>query len=173
MLTYTICFIKQGTKFLMLNREFPSWMGVWNGVGGKIEKDESPIESIIREVYEETGLSIHNPQFRGIATWVVDGVFVDGMYIYIAELPSDEVLQTPVKTIEGILDWKEYDWLMHPKNVGITSDMSKYLKYIVLDENLYEHRCFYQDGKLVEHSLIKIDKNYDLLENKKQIEKGL
>lgn len=173
MLKYTICFIKQGTKILMLNREFPSWMGVWNGVGGKIEEGESAKESIIREVYEETGLSIKNPQFKGITSWIVEGTCVDGMYIYIAELPCNEVFHTPIKTFEGILDWKEYDWLMHPKNVGLTSDMSKYLKHVLLDENIYEHRCYYQDGKLVDHVLIEIDQNYELLENKKQVEEVL
>lgn len=71
------------------------------------------------------------------------------------------------KTVEGILDWKEYGWIMNPKNVGITNDIPKYLKPILFDETIYEHRCFYNDGKLVNHEMIEIDKSFELLENKK------
>ncbi|RXZ77424.1 8-oxo-dGTP diphosphatase [Paenibacillaceae bacterium] len=170
MLKFTICFIKQGSKILLLNREFPAWMGVWNGVGGKLEGGESARESIIREIYEETGLSINNPQFKGIASWIVNEGFVDGMYLFVAELPMEESFDTPIKTYEGILDWKEYEWIIHPKNAGLTSDIPKYIKHILFDEAIYEHRCFYKDGKLIDHELIEIDKSFELLENKKQVE---
>lgn len=162
MLNYTICFIKQGSKLLLLNRESPAWMGIWNGVGGKIEEGESARESIIREIFEETGLSINNPQFKGITSWIVDEVFVDGMYLYVAELPEEKRFDTPIKTAEGILDWKEYDWIIHPKNVGLTSDIPKYIKHILFDETIYEHRCFYSDGKLIDHKLIEIDKSFEV-----------
>lgn len=49
-LKYNICFIKQGDRILLLNREKPSWMGCWNGVGGKLEPEESPTQSMIREI---------------------------------------------------------------------------------------------------------------------------
>ena len=173
MLKFTICFIKQGSQILLLNREFPSWMGIWNGIGGKIEEGESPRESIIREIYEETGLLISDPQFKGITSWIVDDVCVDGMYLYVAELPIDESYSTPVKTFEGILDWKEYEWIINPKNVGLTSDIPKYIKHIFNDETIYEHRCYYKNGTLVNHEMIQIDKNFELLENKKEVEEKI
>lgn len=141
----------------MLNREFPSWMGIWNGVGGKVEEGESARGAIIREVNEETGLTLTDPAFKGIVSWIVDGVGVDGMYLYVAELPEDEPFPTPVKTEEGILDWKEYDWIMHPKNVGVTSDIPKYLKHLLYDDAIYEHRCYYKDGKLINHETVEMN----------------
>lgn len=36
---------------------------------GHVDKRETPIESVIREVKEETGLSIRNPVFFGIKHW--------------------------------------------------------------------------------------------------------
>ncbi|USK57773.1 NUDIX domain-containing protein (plasmid) [Cytobacillus solani] len=42
----------------MLNREKPPIMGVWNGVGGKIEKGETSDEGALREVFEETGIRV-------------------------------------------------------------------------------------------------------------------
>ncbi len=49
MYKYTICFIKKGKKILLLNRNKKPNMGMWNGVGGKIEDNETPYEGIIRE----------------------------------------------------------------------------------------------------------------------------
>ena len=40
--------------------------GKWNGLGGKFEVGETPEECVIREVLEESGLSIQNPKFCGL-----------------------------------------------------------------------------------------------------------
>ena len=47
---------RQNTKFLS---------GLWEFPGGKIEKYETAVEAIIREVKEETNLTISNPRFLG------------------------------------------------------------------------------------------------------------
>ncbi len=39
--------------------------GKWNGVGGKLEVDETPEECVKREVYEETGLRVSSLKFHG------------------------------------------------------------------------------------------------------------
>ena len=38
----TLCFVKKGNKILMINRNKPPFMGMWNAVGGHIEKGETP-----------------------------------------------------------------------------------------------------------------------------------
>lgn len=52
----------------MLNRHKPVWMGIWNGVGGKIEMGETPLEGVLREVEEETGLQIEQIEYKGTVT---------------------------------------------------------------------------------------------------------
>jgi 8-oxo-dGTP diphosphatase len=156
-----------------MNREFPAWMGCWNGVGGKLEAGESPRECIIREIHEETGLDIADVQFKGIESWFIDNKFVGGMYLYVAELPNEQIYLTPKKTNEGILDWKECDWIINSKNMGVASDIPVTLKPVLFEKKIYEHRCLYKDGKLVEHQIITIDKDYELLENKKGIEEEI
>src|SRR5690625_5462376 len=86
MFKYTICFSKRGNQILMLNRESASWMGMWNGVGGKLEKDETPLQCILREVKEETGIPLTDAEYKGNVIWEVDGSYSGGMYAYIAEL---------------------------------------------------------------------------------------
>ncbi|NHN33008.1 8-oxo-dGTP diphosphatase [Paenibacillus sp. S3N08] len=153
MLKYNICFFKQGNHILLLNRESPSWMGCWNGVGGKLEPGETPRQSMIREISEETG--IHESQYqltyKGMVTWTVDGGGLGGMYLYIAELGEDIPYETPVKTVEGILDWKSIEWIMHSENRGVAANIPIYLNYIVHDQSCYEHYCTFKEGKLLDH----------------------
>ena len=40
-------------------------MGMWNGVGGKIEDNETPYEGIIRETLEETGIDLPRVTYKG------------------------------------------------------------------------------------------------------------
>lgn len=65
MYKYTICFIRKGNNILLLNRNKKPTMGMWNGVGGKIEDNETPYEGIIREAFEETGIELQNVTYKG------------------------------------------------------------------------------------------------------------
>ena len=40
--------------------------------GGHVEPDESLLDSVIREMKEETGLTIHNPQPCGFKDWILE-----------------------------------------------------------------------------------------------------
>ena len=61
MLNTTLCYICRGSEYLMLHRvkkENDINRDKWIGVGGKFEPDESPDECLLREVREETGLTL-------------------------------------------------------------------------------------------------------------------
>ena len=59
-----MCMIHDGAKVLVLDRKNPDWPGV-TFPGGHVEKNESFVDAIIREVYEETGLTIESPILCG------------------------------------------------------------------------------------------------------------
>ncbi len=63
-----MCMITDGDKVLVQNRTDPHWPGM-SFPGGHVEEDESFIESVIREVWEETGLTIANPVLCGLKDW--------------------------------------------------------------------------------------------------------
>ncbi|MGB1097430.1 MAG: NUDIX domain-containing protein, partial [Acholeplasmataceae bacterium] len=71
MYTYTLVFINIASHIVMINRNKAPWMGMWNGLGGKIQEDETPKQSIKREIQEELGvhISLHDILERGILTW--------------------------------------------------------------------------------------------------------
>jgi 8-oxo-dGTP pyrophosphatase MutT (NUDIX family) len=76
MIEYVVGFAKDKENFvLMVVKKKPTWQeGLLNGIGGKVEEGETPLEAMHREWTEETGLSTQNwKQFAnlGRTDWVV------------------------------------------------------------------------------------------------------
>lgn len=72
MLNTSLCYIDNGTQYLMLHRvkkDHDVNHGKWIGIGGKM-KEESPEECMIREVREESGLEVVSWQYRGVLTFL-------------------------------------------------------------------------------------------------------
>ncbi|WP_164669849.1 NUDIX hydrolase [Virgibacillus doumboii] len=151
MLKYTISFIKRGNEILMLNRESSPWTGMWNGVGGKVEKNESAMDCILREIKEETGIEDAKVNYRGNVTWSkADGTNLGGMYVFIAELPETYEYNTPKSTEEGILDWKKIFWLLDEENVGVVGNIKYFLPKMLNESNTYNYRFVYQDMEIID-----------------------
>ena len=55
----------KGNVLVQDKRNHPTWHG-WNFPGGHVEKGEYVTPSVIREMQEETGLTIENPRLCGI-----------------------------------------------------------------------------------------------------------
>ena len=52
-----MCMLRDGTRVLVQDRIDPDWPGL-TFPGGHVEQGESLTDAVIREVYEETGLTI-------------------------------------------------------------------------------------------------------------------
>ena len=71
----TLCYIEKDSSYLMLHRvkkQVDENKDKWIGIGGKLEAGESPFDCVRREVYEEVGLKLIRPEYRGIITFVSD-----------------------------------------------------------------------------------------------------
>lgn len=75
----------------------------WIGIGGKFEEGESPEECALREVKEETGLTLKSYEYRGIVTFVSDNNFTEFMHIFW----SDDFEGNLIDCDEGKLEWIE------------------------------------------------------------------
>lgn|SRR5690606_19021552 len=90
-----LIYIEKDNKYLLIHKVNKDMnFNKYSGVGGKLEKGETPIEAAIRETKEETGLSII-PIFKGIVNFHSND-YVEIMYLYKAYefegiiTPSDE-----------------------------------------------------------------------------------
>lgn len=155
MYRYTLCLIRKHDQWLLLNRQKQPAMGMWSGVGGKIEPGESPSESVIRETFEETGLTLTAVQFSGTILLQADETV--GIYLFLAELPSDQHLVTPLATREGILDWKQLDWILDPDNTGVISNLKAYLPHVLKQTTPQLHTLHYDGHRLLEHNISEME----------------
>ncbi len=101
----TLCYIKKDGKTLMLYRnkkENDYHEGKWNGIGGKFELSETPEECAIREIKEETGLDVKDPELKGMITFpLFDGKDDWYVFLFIVNNFSGELIDSP----EGKLEW--------------------------------------------------------------------
>ena len=54
--------VQRGDDVLLIQRKFPPRVGYWGLPGGFVERDEDPLEAVLRELKEETGLIGSNPE---------------------------------------------------------------------------------------------------------------
>ncbi len=100
----TLCYIEKDDMYLMLHRvkkEHDFNRDKWIGVGGKFEADETPEECLLREIKEETGLTLTRYSLRGIITFISDEWETEYMYLYTA----DEYIGDLIECNEGDLVW--------------------------------------------------------------------
>ena len=71
-----LCMIKKGDYYLLQNRVKKDWAG-YTFPGGHVEPGESIVMSVIREIKEETGLTIKDPRLVGVKQFPIN----DGRYI--------------------------------------------------------------------------------------------
>lgn len=53
------------------------------------------------------------------------------MYLFVADLPDDFEFQPPFNTREGILEWKNIDWILDSNNRGVISNLKEYLPKVL------------------------------------------
>ena len=102
----TLCYLENDRgEYLMLHRvkkKNDVNQDKWIGVGGKFEEKEGPDECLIREVREETGLTLTDYRLRGIVTFVSQGWETEYMFLYTATGWTGELL---ADCDEGTLEW--------------------------------------------------------------------
>lgn len=100
----TLCYLMRGDDYLMLHRikkENDENRNKWIGIGGKFEDGESPEDCLLREVREETGLTLTDYRYRGIVTFVSDRWPTEYMHLFTADAWTGTLRECG----EGALEW--------------------------------------------------------------------
>ena len=105
----TLCYIHNDRRQTLLihriKKENDLNHDKWIGVGGKFEDKESPEECLIREVKEETGLTLTSYRYRGVVTFVSDVWETEYMHLFTADGFTGELSRCD----EGVLEWVDDD----------------------------------------------------------------
>ena len=140
-----MCMIEDGHGRVLVQHRRPKASNPWHGLafpGGHVETGESVVESVIREIREETGLAISHPHLCGIVEWEIVGeppvdsaaeVKADSKYIvflfrtknYSGEIHSSE---------EGPVEWMTLEEM---RAGGMAPNMEEHIR-VMLDGDVNE-----------------------------------
>lgn len=141
----TLCYLEQDGQYLMLHRVKKSHdvnHGKWIGVGGKFEFQESPEDCLLREVREETGLTLKSWRYRGIVTFVYNDDEAEYMHLFTA----DGWTGTLRDCAEGELRWVPRDEV---GKLNLWEGDRIFLSLLTRDEPFFSLKLTYRGDDLV------------------------
>ena len=127
----TLCLIRRGEEILLQDRLKKDWPGL-TLPGGHVEPGESIVDSVVREMKEETGLTIKNPRLRGLKQFPIDGgrylVFLFEATEFEGEIASSE---------EGKVAWYRRDEVAGLPSVKDLEDLLRVMERDDMTEFIY------------------------------------
>ncbi len=145
----TLCYPERDGCYLMLHRTKKvndENRDKWIGVGGKFEDGESPEECMLREVLEETGLTVTKYRYRGIVTFVSDVYPTEYMHLF----TCTEWTGSEKECDEGDLEWIDKRRLF---DLTLWEGDRIFLRLLDSDEPFFSLKLLYRGEALVSASL--------------------
>ncbi|MCR5505675.1 MAG: 8-oxo-dGTP diphosphatase [Bacilli bacterium] len=139
-----LCYIENEHRYLMLFRNKKKNdlnSGKYIGIGGHIEPGESKEEALIREVKEETGLTLTSFQYRAKLLFINDD-FEEIMHLFTA----NEFTGTLKECDEGELHWIDIDDVL---KVPHWEGDEAFLKKMLTQKDYFEMTLIYKQDQLV------------------------
>lgn len=141
----TLCYIEKDDAYLMLHRVKKvndENHDKWIGVGGKFEAGESPEDCLLREVKEETGLTLTDYRYRGVVTFVSDEWGTEYMHLFTATGFEGEMATCD----EGELVWVQKSEI---ENLKIWEGDKIFFRLLVNSDKFFSLKLQYTGDTLV------------------------
>ena len=132
-----MCMVYDGDRVLVQDRVDPDWPGI-TFPGGHVESGESFCASVIREVFEETGLTIENPRLCGLKEWENQ----DGSRYIVLFYKTNQFSGQLKSSEEGKVFWSSIESL---SGLKLSLDFQQHLD-LFFNEDLSE--AFYENTDL-------------------------
>lgn len=133
----TLCLVQSEDAYLLQDRVKEDWKG-YTLPGGHIETGESIVDAVVREIEEETGLTILNPRLCGVKQFPIE----DGRYIVFL-FRADQYEGELISSEEGTMHWIKKEDL---SSVNLVNDFNELLQ-VILDDQFNEFQYIIEDGK--------------------------
>ncbi len=140
----TLCYLEKDGCYLMLHRtkkENDENHDKWIAPGGKFEDGEAPEECMLREVREETGLTLNRYRIRGIITFLSDVWEGEYMFLYTSDDFSGELSDCD----EGELEWIPKEKLME---LTLWEGDRIFLNKLLKDQPFFSLKLSYRGDRL-------------------------
>lgn len=117
-----LCLIHNEDSYLLQDRVKKDWNG-YTLPGGHIEPGESIVDAVVREMKEETGLTIKSPRLCGVKQFPIEG----GRYIVFL-FETDQFEGKLVDSDEGKMHWVKITEL---SNVNLVNDFEELIEVMM------------------------------------------
>lgn len=136
-----LCLLQDGNRLLLQNSPKENWKG-YTFPGGHVEPGESFVDAVVREMKEETGLTVLNPRVVGIKQFPIE----NGRYIVLL-FKATEYSGELVSSDEGAMEWIDIDKL---SELNVVEDFFDHLK-VINDPDLNEFQYTIENGQWIIH----------------------
>ena len=149
----TECYIRRDSDVLFIRKGRNDMnTGKYLGIGGHLEKGESPDDCMVREIYEETGIrpeELKDLRMRGMVTFINSKYEDEYIFLFEAEYTGEE---DPAKRPcdEGTLEWVSIDKIY---DLPLWEGDREFFKPLFGSDKFFSMKLIY-DGDLLKQTKI-------------------